>query len=165
MEVGVGNKIVSSYLTNQGIKVITFDKDEKLNPDIVGNVLKTPFQDNSFDVILCAEVLEHLPFEKFGEALSELERITKKHLVLSLPHFGHSIKFSFKIPLLKEKKSAVRMPFPIKHHFNGEHYWEIGKRGYPLSKIKKIIKRHFKIKKEFIPFENQYHHFFILAKL
>ena len=149
LEVGIGNKTVLNYLKNQGIKVLTLDIDEKLEPDIVGNVLKIPFQDNSFDVILCAEVLEHLPFEEFDKALEELERVSKKYVVLSLPHFGHSIKLSFK----------------IKHHFDGEHYWEIGKKGYPLTKIKRIIKKHFTVKKEFIPFENQYHHFFILEKL
>jgi hypothetical protein len=82
-----------------------------------------------------------------------------------LPHFGPPIKFSFKIPFFKEVKMALKIPFPIKHKFNGEHYWEIGKQGYPASKIRKILKKYFKIKKEFIPFENQYHHFYILEKL
>lgn len=165
LEVGIGNKTVLNYLKNQGIEVLTLDIDEKLKPDIVGNVLKIPFQDNSFDVILCAEVLEHLPFEEFDKALEELKRISKQYVVLSLPHFGHSIKLSFKIPLIREKRFAIRIPFPRKHHFDGEHYWEIGKKGYPLTKIERIIKKHFAVKKEFIPFENQYHHFFILEKL
>lgn len=165
LEVGIGNKTVLNYLKNQGIEVLTLDINEKLKPDIVGNVLKMPFQDNSFDIILCAEILEHLPFEEFDKALEELERVSKKYVVLSLPHFGHSIKFSFKIPLIREKRFAIRIPFPIKHHFDGEHYWEIGKKGYPLTKIKRIIKKCFVIKKEFIPFESQYHHFFILEKL
>jgi len=164
LEIGIGNKTVSDYLKNQAIEVTTFDIYQRLNPDIVGSVLKMPFRDNSFDVVLCAEVLEHLPFKQFEKGLSELKRVTNKYLVLSLPHFGHSIKFSFKIPLIKEKKFALRVPFPIRHKFNGQHYWEIGKKGYPLLKIKQIIKKYFKIKKDFIPFENQYHHFFILAK-
>ncbi|MFQ6049626.1 MAG: class I SAM-dependent methyltransferase [Candidatus Paceibacterales bacterium] len=164
LEIGVGNKTVSDCLKNQGIEVVTLDIDEKLNPDVIGNALEIPFPDNTFDVILCAEVLEHLPFEKFERGLRELKRVSKKYVLLSLPHFGHSIKLSFKIPLIKEKKFAIRMPFPIKHHFNGKHYWEIGKRGYPLTKIRHIIKKYFIIKKDFIPFENQYHHFFVLAK-
>ena len=97
--------------------------------------------------------------------MSELKRVSKKYVILSLPHFGHSIKLSFKIPLIKEKKLAIRIPFPTKHHFNGDHYWEIGKKGYPLMKIKQIIKKYFMLKKDFIPFENQYHHFFVLEKL
>lgn len=162
LEIGAGNKTVSNYLKNQGLKVIVLDMDEELKPDIVGDVLKMPFEDNSFDVVLCAEVLEHLPFEKFEKGLAELKRVTKKYVVLSLPHFGHSIKLNFKIPLIKEKRFAIRLPFPIKHHFNGQHYWEIGKKGYPVAKIRQIIKKYFVIKKDFIPFEMQYHHFFVL---
>lgn len=164
LEIGIGNKVVSNYLKDQGVKVLTLDIDDSLKPDIRASVMEMPLNDNSFDVVLCAEALEHLPFLKFEESLKELKRVSKKNIVLSLPHFGHSIKFSFKIPIIKEKKFAVRLAFPIKHKFNGEHYWEIGKRGYSLRKIKNILKKYFKIKKEFIPFDNQYHHFFVLEK-
>jgi ubiquinone/menaquinone biosynthesis C-methylase UbiE len=164
LEIGIGARTVFNYLKSHGKDIISLDIDAKLKPDVVGNVLDMPFDDNSFDIILCAEVLEHLPFEKFETGLSELKRVSKKYVVLTLPHFGHSVKFSFKIPLLKEKKFAIRIPFPIKHQFNGEHYWEVGKKGYPLAKIRQCIEKYFKIKKDFIPFENQYHHFFILER-
>lgn len=164
LEIGIGNKTVSTYLKGQGLNMVSLDVDESLGPDITADVLKMPFEENYFDVILCAEVLEHLPFEKFEESLKELKRVSRKNIILSLPHFGHSIKFSFKIPLIKERKLAIRITCPIKHRFNGEHYWEIGKKGYSLAKIKRVIKNQFRIKKEFIPFENQYHHFFVLEK-
>jgi hypothetical protein len=163
--IGIGDKIVVDILGQEINEIKTLDIDEKLKPDAIGSVENLPFKDSQFDVILCAEVLEHLPFEKFEKCLQELRRVSKKYVVLSLPHFGPPIKFSFKIPLFKEVKVALKVPFPIKHKFNGEHYWEIGKWGYPASKIGKILKKYFKIKKEFIPFENQYHHFYILEKL
>jgi hypothetical protein len=51
------------------------------------------------------------------------------------------------------------------NNFNGEHYWEIGKAGYPLSKITKYIEKAvFKIIKTYRIFENPYHRFFILKK-
>jgi len=48
--------------------------------------------------------------------------------------------------------------------FDGEHYWEIGKRGYPLSKIiNEIQKARFKVEKTYSRvFENPYHRFFSL---
>ena len=118
----------------------------------------------SFDLILCAEVLEHLPFEKFEQCLSELKRVSKKNVVLSLPHFGPQLKIRFKVLFIKEIKFAFKIPYHPKHKSGGVHYWEIGKRGYSSRKIRDIIKKYFKIKKEFIPFENQYHHFYILEK-
>ena len=51
-------------------------------------------------------------------------------------------------------------------NFDGEHYWEIGKAGYPLNKIiKDIQKTGFKIEKTYRIFENPYHRFFILKKI
>jgi SAM-dependent methyltransferase len=164
LEVGAGNKTVANYLKNKNIEVTTMDIDGGIGPDVVASVLKMPFADNSFDVVLCAEVLEHLPFENLAKGLEELKRVTRKNVVLSLPHFGCSLKLNFKIPLLRERTVAFRFPFPRRHRFNGEHYWEVGKRGYAVGKVRKMVANYFKIKKEFIPFENQYHRFFILEK-
>jgi len=164
LEIGIGNKTVYDCLKKEGVDVKTLDIDKELKPDFIADVLKMPLKDNSFDLILCAEILEHLPFEDFEKAFSELKRVSIKYVVLSLPHFGPPIKFSFKIPFLKEIKFSFKIPFPKKHQFHGEHYWEIGKRGFSIRRIRKIIKKYFKIEKEFIPFENQYHHFFILKK-
>lgn len=46
-----------------------------------------PFKDNSFDVVICSEVLEHIPEDK--RAMSELVRIVKpgKTLAVSVPRF------------------------------------------------------------------------------
>ena len=49
--------------------------------------------------------------------------------------------------------------------FDGKHYWEIGKAGYPLSKtLMRFKKAGFKIEKTYRVFENPYHRFFILRK-
>jgi len=161
LEIGVGNKLVSDYLRKQGIKVITADVNKNLNPDVEACVLNLPFENNAFDVVLCCEVLEHLPFNHFEQALGEIKRVTKQTVILSLPHFGPPIKLSFKIPFLKEIKLAFKIPFP-KKHIKNEHFWEIGKKDYPLKKIKSTLQKHFVISQTFIPFENQYHCFFVL---
>jgi len=49
-----------------------------------GNIYKLPYQDNSFDLVLCTEVLEHLDYPE--RALKELLRVTKKHLLLTVPN-------------------------------------------------------------------------------
>ena len=164
LEVGIGSRMVSDYLSRRGLEIKTLDLDRDLNPDFVANVMKMPLANNSFDLILCAEVLEHLPFENFESSLQELKRVTRKNLILSLPHFGPPLKLSFKIPFLKEIKLAWKIPYHPQHKSEGPHYWEIGKKGYSAGKIKQIIKKYFKIRKKFIPFENQYHHFYILEK-
>ena len=100
--VGKGDGIVESILKRYIHEVKTLDVDEKLMPDFVVSVEKMPFQDNYFDTILCAEVLEHLPFNKMGDSLKEIRRICNRNVIISLPHFGPSIKLLIKIPFLEK---------------------------------------------------------------
>ncbi len=50
------------------------------------NIEDLPFRDNSIDVVLCSEVIEHI--YNYSKALAELSRVGRKHLVISFP--GHS---------------------------------------------------------------------------
>jgi SAM-dependent methyltransferase len=52
---------------------------------VPGSVLELPFPDRSFDVVGCFEVLEHLPGELPRKALSELARVTRGTVLLSVP--------------------------------------------------------------------------------
>lgn len=51
-----------------------------------GSVTALPFPDNSFDVVGCFEVLEHLPGELPREAIAEFVRVARRGVVLSVPH-------------------------------------------------------------------------------
>lgn len=133
--VGVGDNVVSEYIKkHSSISCKTFDINPELKPDIIGNVLEMPFHKESFDVVSCFEVLEHIPFDKFEEALREISRVSRGGVILSLPHFGPMIRFSFKFPFLPELRFLMKIPYPKKHDLSGEHYWEIGKRGYEIGR-------------------------------
>ncbi len=166
LEVGIGNRTVTNYLRERGLEVTTVDIDPDLNPDYVCSVteLTKLFRPNSFDVVLCAEVLEHLPFRYFGKALNELHTVTKRFVVLSLPYAGPSFRFCLKMPFIGERNITVKLPLHRKHRFDGQHYWEIGKKGYPLTKIKQYMTKRFRIVKSYVPPENMYHIFFVLSK-
>ena len=163
--IGKGNGLIPEYLKLNSVKTVTLDINESLNPDVVASVTQMPFQDGEFDAAICAQVLEHLPYEDFGKSLSEIKRVVKNGAVVSLPHFGPAIRFLWKLPLFPEIKFLIKIPYPKKHIYKGEHYWEIGKIGYPLKKIKDSMKRSgFSLAGDFIVFENPLHHFFILKK-
>jgi len=167
LEIGVGNKVLSSYLANNTtVKYASLDIAEDLHPDFVGSVENIKLGNNSFDLVCAFEVLEHLPFEKFIKSLQELKRVSGKHVIISLPHWGRHFAFNIRLPYFKKLKGQYKFNFlPIKHKFNGQHYWEIGKRGYPLIKIKRDIESAgFKILKDYIAPDSPYHHFFILEK-
>lgn len=166
LEVGCGNKIVASTLKNFDIEVKTLDIEPSIKADYLGSITQAPIADNSFDAVLCAEVLEHLPFENFDRALGELRRISRKLVVVSLPHWGRHFSLTIRLPYLHKIDWQKKFnPFPPQHQFDGVHYWEIGKEDFPLKLIKqKMQAAGFKIEKDFICFDSPYHHFFILKK-
>lgn len=167
LEVGIGSGFVSKYLKESRINIITLDIDKRLNPDVVGSIINMPFEDNSFDVIACYEVLEHLPYKNFFKALSEIFRVSSSHAILSLPDVERVYPFNIRVPKLGEIKKLIQLPRfkkPV-HKFDGEHYWEISKEGYPLSKIIDAIQKvGFRIESTYRVFENPYHRFFVLKK-
>jgi len=60
---------------------------KKLYPGIdikIGDIYNLPYKDNSFDLVVCTEVLEHLYRPK--KALTELKRISSKYVLLSVPN-------------------------------------------------------------------------------
>ena len=167
LEIGIGNGFVSKYLKDRKINVKTLDIDKRLNPDIVGSVLDIPFASESFDVVTCYELLEHLPYENFNKALSEIFRVSKFYAVLSIPDSGRVYQLYLHIPKVGIIKKLIPLPRlkKLNHKYDGQHFWEIGKAGYPLDKITDDNqKTGFKIEKTYRVFENAYHTFFILYK-
>lgn len=143
LEVGVGNHFVQDKLKRGGFKIYSVDFDRSLNPDYVADIRKLPFKNNSFDVVCAFEVLEHLPFTEFKKTLLELKRVSKGKILFSVPYICFHPYVEFKLlPLIRPKIFEFRIPlFFLKHRFDGEHYWEIGKKGFPFKKIKKEIKK------------------------
>ncbi len=167
LEIGVGNSFVSEYLKKKGLKVTTLDCDENLNPDKVGSVLSLPFLDSSFELVICFQVLEHLPYDDFTKALKEIYRVTKRSAILSLPDVERCFKFFFTNDDSYEIKKYIEMPRKKKpiHLLCGEHHWEIGKDGYPLGKICNSINSvGFEVLRTYRIFENTYHRIFVLNK-
>jgi len=167
LEIGVGNSFVSNYLRERGKNIVTVDIDERLAPGVVGTVLELPFSDASFDLVACFEVLEHLPYEEFRKALSEMYRVSRNFGVMSLPDANVAFCIHLLIPKIgwvQKVFTVPRLRDPI-HTFDGKHYWEIGKAGYPLKRVINDIRDSgFIIKKTYRVLEIPYHRFFLLEK-
>lgn len=168
LEIGVGGKVVESYLENNtDIKYTGVDIANDLYPNIVADVTKLPFAGGSFDTVCAFEVLEHLPFDRFIIAMQEMKRVARKNIIISLPHWGRHLSIEIRLPYFKKIRWQHKFNFwPIRHVFGGEHYWEIGKRGYGLKNIKKIIfAAGLVVSEDYIAFNSPYHHFFVLKKI
>lgn len=170
LEIGPGNGVVASALRQMGFFVKTLDFDDQLGPDYVADIsdddLIRKLGGNKFDLVIAAEVLEHIHYEDFLKAIGNLARVSKKAIV-SLPHTTDNsffVSFIVKLPLVGQFSFAKKFIYrKKKHQFNDQHYWEIGKAGYPLRRIKQDIEKiGWKIEQGFLNQENHYHYFFIL---
>ncbi|MBH41829.1 MAG: methyltransferase type 11 [Candidatus Magasanikbacteria bacterium] len=167
LEIGPGTGVVTNILKKNNVQVTTLDIDESLNPDVVGSVDNLPFSNDMFDLVLCCEVLEHLPYDCFLKALKEIRRVTKGPVIIGLPNASGVLLFILKIPIFHKLVFFTKIPFFWKiHKFNGEHYWETGKKGHSISKTKKDIESAgFFVKKVKIHYDDPAHLFFVLEKV
>jgi len=55
-------------------------------PAVRCDVERLPFADRSVDCVACCEVLEHLTDEGFTAAVSELRRVARRYVYLTVPH-------------------------------------------------------------------------------
>lgn len=176
LEIGIGNKIVSNYLKQSGFDVTTCDFNKKLGPDTVADIKNLPFKEDKFDVILACEILEHIPFKDVQTTVSELHRISKKNVIISIPYSCFYSVFAFAINLpyfYKRINLGLEIPF-FTHRFKVKpespegigdaHQWEMGTKYYSKKKVRDLLNKYFEIENEFHPILNPYHYFFILKK-
>lgn len=99
-------------------KAISIGKKERPHLDLrVADVYKLPFKDNSFDLVICSEVLEHL--KEPEKALKELQRVCKRYVILSVPN-----EPLFSIANFVRGKNLSRMGNDIEHiqHWSGSSF-------------------------------------------
>lgn len=169
LEIGIGSNLVSFCLKEYGINVMTCDFDSSVEPDIVADIRKIPLPDKSFDAVLACQVLEHIPFEDFDNALIEIKRLSSRYVVISLPYRSVFFESVLKFPFIRKIFNRSFFDFVVRKAVkfqgfksSGQHYWEIDSKMYKMKIVRDRIKNHFKIIKEFSPVLNKYHYFFIL---
>lgn len=91
LEVGCGDGRIINPLVKRYEKVYGLDISPKALETvealkIEGRIENLPFEENNFDIVLCCEVLEHLPFKIYEKALQEIERVAKKYILISVPN-------------------------------------------------------------------------------
>ena len=165
LEIGPGPGIVTGILRGQGVAVTTCDIADDTEADVCASVTRLPFADGMFDVVMCCQVLEHLPFEDSLRALEEIKRVCRVGSVLSLPQAGRYWPFTIHLPFVGALRFGVRPPGRLQPHvFDGQHHWEIDKAGYDEARVLEQYGRGFSSVRTFRVHENPYHRFVVLQK-
>jgi 2-polyprenyl-3-methyl-5-hydroxy-6-metoxy-1,4-benzoquinol methylase len=167
LEIGLGQGILTFLMRKAGFSVDTYDFDPALKPDYTGDVRDMRIDGKTYDAVVCFQVLEHLPYDDFELCLKQIHNVTNGAVVLSLPHTSRWVQLGLSLPKCRAQYFMLpfNATFPKKHTFDGEHYWEIGKKHYPLNRIlASITHSGFKCYKTYRVPQNPYHRMFVLRK-
>lgn len=166
LEIGPGPGVFKAAATRFGIHVETADIDSDLGPDHVASATHLPFVAGSFDVVCAFQVLEHVPYATALQAFAELVRVSANHVIISLPDVKPVIRSYLYIP--RRGTRTVLIPKPNlgsrPHIFDGQHYWEINKREYPLRRVSSDLSKSGRLEKTYRVPENPYHRMFVFTK-
>ena len=164
LEVGPGPGLFKAVAAAFGLNVETLDIDPEIEPDHVASVFELPFENNSYDVVCAFQMLEHLPYEDSLRAFSEMCRVSSKAVVISLPDAAGHWPFVLGLPGGREIAWPIPTPrfWKLPNFFNGEHHWELNKRGFGLQKvIEDFSKQGFGLERTFLVDRNPYHRFLV----
>lgn len=79
---GIGKQLEGIEYSTEAITL-----GRKMYPSLAlkqGDIYALPYKNNSFDLVICSEVLEHL--ERPEKALEEIIRVSKRYCLLSVPN-------------------------------------------------------------------------------
>lgn len=166
LEIGIGNGFVSTFLKEAGFEVTTVDINPSLKPDIVApiNNLNNKIKDK-FDLVVCCEVLEHMPFNLFNESLKVISTLGENCLI-TLPRYQRRWGFNGLLDLPKMNIKGFNInffiPFRKKSLQDTAHFWEIGSsQETSKSEIIRRIKIQYTTVHDGVFHLNPYHLFFI----
>jgi ubiquinone/menaquinone biosynthesis C-methylase UbiE len=140
LEVGCGNGRQSNMLS-QRYEVVRTDLSfnclrNNFYPSIQADASLLPFRSNTFDIVICSEVLEHIPDYLYCAVLGEIERASQDYILISVPfkeclqsrkikcfHCGNVFHKwlhlrSFSLKNIKELFSGFNL---VSYSFSGKH--------------------------------------------
>lgn len=91
VDIGARDGFISRQLADRGVSVTALDLEKPLIYDarvscVKGDATALDFADNSFDLVFCAEVLEHIPRAMLEKACAELARVSALYLLIGVPY-------------------------------------------------------------------------------
>lgn len=108
LDVGCSEAVLRDFFNGDYIG-IDISGNPDLNIDLEKGTL--PFKSNSFDCVVCSEVLEHL--DNIHQIFDEIVRVSRRYIILSLPNnwrrtlgdliLGRSIRSEYGLPVEKPR--------------------------------------------------------------
>ena len=168
LEIGPGNGFLSAILRQSGVVVTTVDINPNLRPDIVSSINDLPnnLKDNDFSLVICAEVLEHLPFKEFEKSINIFKGFSR-NLYLTLPQYRKWFGFSGWIRYPRNNKLfSLGLYLKTKKEMGDSHvhFWEVDQsKDVSRSEIIKVLSSKYNHVEAGVYSLNRYHEYFICS--
>lgn len=135
LDVGCGEGVLVKRYKELGYNISGLDYNYTSDLVKKGDITDIPYEDNSFDMIMCLDVIEHLNILDQEKAVSELARITKPEgqAIITIPNLAH---FASRLTFLVFGK-FIRTADVDRHPADR-----------PYGELKKILAKNFNITKE-----------------
>ncbi|MFO7660226.1 MAG: class I SAM-dependent methyltransferase [Candidatus Cloacimonadaceae bacterium] len=148
LDVGCGNGIITNLLAEKwdvtGLdssrEALEHVKAEK----VLSSATELPFDDNSFDLVMSSEMLEHLNDSYLAKAIAEIIRVDRKYILITVPNSEY-------LPLSQTKCPKCSTVFHAWHHLQS----------FTKSRLTSMFMAHFRLvhyetsgarQKQWIPF-------------
>lgn len=117
LEVGSGGLGIAPYLKQlvTGIDIKFEPPRYPLLKPINGDAINLEFANDSFDVVVSMDMLEHLSREKREKAVTEMLRVAKKRVIVGVPCGEQAIKHDQKMANVYVSKNASSFRFIDEH--------------------------------------------------
>jgi len=163
LEIGVGNGFVSTFMRRAGVDVVTADINPQLNADICCPMSELPsiLKGESFDLVSCCEVLEHMPLDQLDMNLSTLQSLATNAFVTLPGHFpwmGLTGRLGVHNRFLSV---ALGVRIPVRRRFTDGHFWEVNSQWTTRrSALVKTMAQHFNAVEHGVFSMHRYHYYF-----
>lgn len=119
LDIGGGEGYIGECLQSTNIQFYYVNLDIAGKPTIKYDLElgRLPFRDNSFDMVICTDVLEHI--DNLHSLFKDIIRVCKKYILISLPNMFH---LGFRLRILFGKDNIKFYGLPPKKP-SDRHKW------------------------------------------
>lgn len=90
LDAGGAGGLLGNFLKKD--KIVIMDTVPASPDCILGDITHTPFESQSFDLVISSDVYEHIPSRKRAEAIAEMLRLSRNIVILGAPFYSLEVE-------------------------------------------------------------------------